>query len=418
MKIIIFLIINFLFVCSTFGQEINNAKIINKALKINTINGNSISIEFEIDWPDNESKEYKIDDESFHRLNPNLNLRLGTKKYSELLNNGEQIDIGITKNQIITFDITNLSDEFMNLLEDKTLGFYIKIDEDIVFEIIKNKDETTLKKFKITKLQIEENSKNKSIILTDQMAKELIDAKGGEIFLTENKFDFGIIPAEQSSSSKTEFNAAFFYRTKYSFLNEKLPIFFSSEGLIGSNSKDSLNHITIYPINYNFFKGTNELVGQLGIEGNQVFSNYRISGNFSWNAIIPNIIDLTFGEDRLRLKPVIKTGIKFYQEIENNRSLKLDNNEFSNQVFGEFYYYIPIQKIYSLILEGTAFYDFNPNVNPDKKMMFNYSAILGIDIPKTEFKTIFKYSKGENGISYQKNDYLMIGLMIDAFGLN
>jgi len=47
--------------------------------------------------------------------------------------------------------------------------------------------------------------------------------------------------------------------------------------------------------------------------------------------------------------------------------------------------------------------------------MHNYSVILGIDIPKTDFKTIFKYVKGQSGISYEKNDYLMIGLMIDLF---
>ena len=48
--------------------------------------------------------------------------------------------------------------------------------------------------------------------------------------------------------------------------------------------------------------------------------------------------------------------------------------------------------------------------------MFNYSAILGIDIPNTNFKTIFKYSKGQNGISYQSDDYFMFGFLIDALG--
>ena len=110
--------------------------------------------------------------------------------------------------------------------------------------------------------------------------------------------------------------------------------------------------------------------------------------------------------------------MKFYKELKNNRPVEINNNEFSNQVFVDYYYYIPIHKIYSLILEGSVFHDFNLKVNPDKKTMFNYSAVLGIDIPKTDFKTIFKYSKGENGITYEKNDYYMIGLMIDAFGLN
>ena len=399
----------------SFAQNTSNAEISKATYAINTVNENYISIKFEIDLSDPMYLDYNIDDESFHDLNPDLNPKLYTKNYPKVLNNNEQVDVDVNRKQIV-FSIKNLSTEFINMLRDSVLKVYIKTENDIVFNVIKNDNEATLKALMITKLQIEENSRSISV-LTDQMAKELIDAKGGEIHLTQNKFDFGVIPADQSSSSKTEYNLSFNYTTRYSFLNEKLPVFFKTEGLVGTNTSDSLNYVSIYPINYIFMKGSNELIGEFGVESNQLFTNYRISGNFVWNAIIPNIIDLTFGEDRLRLKPVIKVGVKFYQEIENSRPVHLNSNVFSNQVFSEFYYYIPIQKIYSLIIEGTVFYDFNPNVNPNQNAMFNYTATLGIDIPKTDFKTIFKYTKGENGISYQTTDYFMIGLMIDSFGV-
>ena len=401
---------------SMYAQEIEIADIINRETSINTTNRNSITITFEIDFSKQNLNDFLIDDESFDDLNVDLNPELISKKYPNLLTQGEEITWGV-KQKGITCKISNISDELISKFKESIALIYVKIDKDIIFNVLKNNDITTIKTLKINKTQIEKVTSSKPF-LTETAAKELIDAKGGEIFLTQNKFDFGIIPAEQSSSSKTEVNVSFNYRTRYSFLKDKLPVFFSAEGLIGSNSKDSLNYVSIYPVNYNFLKWNNEFIVQVGVEGNQVFSNYRISGNFFWNGIIPNIVDLTFGEDRLRLKPVIKAGIKFYQEIENNRPIEINNNEFSNQVFGEFYYYIPIQKIYSLIIGGTAFYDFNSKVNPDNIVMFNYSATLGIDIPKTDFKTIFKYSKGENGISYQTNDYFMIGLMIDSFGLN
>lgn len=401
---------------SMYAQEIEIADIINRETSINTTNRNSITITFEIDFSKQNLNDFLIDDESFDDLNVDLNPELISKKYPNLLTQGEEITWGV-KQKRITCKISNISDELISKFKESIALIYVKIDKDIIFNVLKNNDITTIKTLKINKTQIEKVTSSKPF-LTETAAKELIDAKGGEIFLTQNKFDFGIIPAEQSSSSKTEVNVSFNYRTRYSFLKDKLPVFFSAEGLIGSNSKDSLNYVSIYPVNYNFLKRNNEFIVQVGVEGNQVFSNYRISGNFFWNGIIPNIVDLTFGEDRLRLKPVIKAGIKFYQEIENNRPIEINNNEFSNQVFGEFYYYIPIQKIYSLIIGGTAFYDFNSKVNPDNIAMFNYSATLGIDIPKTDFKTIFKYSKGENGISYQTNDYFMIGLMIDSFGLN
>ncbi len=401
---------------SMYAQEIEIADIINRETSINTTNRNSITITFEIDFSKQNLNDFLIDDESFDDLNVDLNPELISKKYPNLLTQREEITWGV-KQKGITCKISNISDELISKFKESIALIYVKIDKDIIFNVLKNNDITTIKTLKINKTQIEKVTSSKPF-LTETAAKELIDAKGGEIFLTQNKFDFGIIPAEQSSSSKTEVNVSFNYRTRYSFLKDKLPVFFSAEGLIGSNSKDSLNYVSIYPVNYNFLKWNNEFIAQVGVEGNQVFSNYRISGNFFWNGIIPNIVDLTFGEDRLRLKPVIKAGIKFYQEIENNRPIEINNNEFSNQVFGEFYYYIPIQKIYSLIIGGTAFYDFNSKVNPDNIAMFYYSATLGIDIPKTDFKTIFKYSKGENGISYQTNDYFMIGLMIDSFGLN
>ncbi len=416
MRYSVILIILF-FSYSIYAQEISIVEISNHEILINTEGENSITINLKIDLSSDDFKGFEIDNEKFQDLNPRLNAQLvSVKNDNNFVFSDVKVEVNVTRTAI-NFEIKPVSDELISQLTNGLANLYIKVDNDILFEVWKGRDESTLITLKVVKSQIEKYTHSKTF-LTDEMARELIDAKGGEILLTQNKLDFGIIPAEQSSSSKTEFNLSFIYRTSYSFLNKELPVFFSTEGLIGSNSNDSLNYVSIYPLNYNFSKGINEFIGQVGVEGNQVFSNYRISGNLFWNGIIPNIIDLTLGEDRLRLKPVIKVGVKFYQEIENNRPIEINNNEFSNQVFGEFYYYIPIQKIYSLIIGGTAFYDFNSKVNPDNIAMFNYSATLGIDIPKTDFKTIFKYSKGENGISYQTNDYFMIGLMIDSFGLN
>lgn len=400
-----------------YPQEIEIAEISHHETFINTIgeDNKSIEINLKIDFSKKNLDGFKIKD-NFDSLNPILNPRL------IFITNGDEIifDTKVVSNvskTAISFEISPISNELVSLFTNGTSDIYIKVDDDILFEVWKDNLKTTLKTLKVTKVQIKKHTHSKSF-LTDEMAEELINSKGGEIFLTQNKFDFGIVPSDQATSGKTELNASFSYRTRYSFLKSDFPIYFSADGLISTNSRDSLNYISVYPINYKFFGGVNEFIGQIGFEGNQIFSNYRISGDFYWNSIIPNIVNLTFGENRLRLKPVIKAGVKFYKELKNNRPVEINNNEFSNQVFVDYYYYIPIHKIYSLILDGSVFHDFNLKVNPDKKTMFNYSAVLGIDIPKTDFKTIFKYSKGENGITYEKNDYYMIGLMIDAFELN
>ncbi|NVN95848.1 MAG: hypothetical protein HXX18_11250 [Bacteroidetes bacterium] len=394
---------------NVLAQEIPIISIKSTNILINTVKENSIEIKLEVDL----SKDYlgyEIDDESFAKLNTNLNAKLISKKCNTFLNKGEKVEVNISKKEIV-FTVKNVSDELIKLLNDSIADIYIKTNKDIYFNIIKGDSVTAIKTLKIDLNQIQKSTRSQ-IFLTESMTKELINAKGGNVFLSQNQFNFGVIPSENSSSNKTEYQVSFKYRKQYSFYNN-LPVFFYTEGTISTNSRDSLNYLSVYPLNINFIKCDQGVIGQIGIEGNQVFTNYRISGNFYWNGIMPNIIDLSYGEDRLRLKPVIKVGLKLYKEVQNNRTVELNSKEFSNQIYCEYYYDIPIQKIYSLRLEGAAFYDFNLKANPDKKAMFNYSIIFGIDIPKTDFKTIFKYVKGTNGISYEKNDYLMIGFMMD-----
>ena len=128
-------------------------------------------------------------------------------------------------------------------------------------------------------------------------------------------------------------------------------------------------------------------------------------------------MDLTFGENRLRLKPVVKLGAKFYKEVANNRPVQINNKEFSNQAFGEIYYYIPVHNVYSLIIEGRAFYDFNKSLNVEGNLKSNYSITFGLEVPKTKMKTIFKYTKGVNGVTFEKNEYIVVGLLMDSFGI-
>ncbi|MFA9389961.1 MAG: hypothetical protein ACERKD_09145 [Prolixibacteraceae bacterium] len=373
-------------------------------------NDTTITLSLIVDFPED---GIKMDNQLFDNLKHELLPKLKMRNNNSEIEISAEIEITCARNHF-EFKIFAITKELFNEIIENKISICITLENNIEFEAWKNSDLQTLQRFKINKSQIKDYASNNPT-MTISMEKEYIKDKGGEIYLTQNRIDLGIIPSTESSSSQTEFTASFKYRTKYSFLENKLPIFFSADGLISSNSNDSLNYISIYPVNYNFFRKTNELVGQIGIEGNQIFTDYRISGNFYWNGIIPNIVDLTFGADRLRLKPVAKAGIKFYQEVENSRP-KIDNeNKFSNQVFGELYYYIPIQEYYSLIIDCKVFYDFNTKTNPNNNIMFNYSAAFGIDIPKTDFKTIFKYSKGENVINYQKNEYFLIGLLISPF---
>jgi hypothetical protein len=115
------------------------------------------------------------------------------------------------------------------------------------------------------------------------------------------------------------------------------------------------------------------------------------------------------------MKPVIQAGIKLYQEIENNRGPENDNNVFSGIAYAQAYYYIPVLKLYSLILEGNTFYDFNTIVNPNKEIKYLYSITIGVEIPNTGIKTIFKYANGETDMEYTSGNTILIGLLADLF---
>ncbi|MFT4683971.1 MAG: RNA-binding protein YhbY [Flavobacteriales bacterium] len=418
--LILLLVLECTFIYSQTTPEI---KIKNSTTNISTIGGNQIVINLSIDFTEkiskndiSEYKDYTIKKSTFFTLNSNLKFQLKTTKYKNLITSTIKYQ-KVIKDSVLRVKISGISSELTRALTNSDSDFYLTVNKNILLEIWKNNNSNTLVKVQIPKIQIEISTKKDSLKLTESMAQEYIDSRGGEIVMTQNKFDFGMIPKEESSSSKVEFNATFGFRKRYSFLSEKTPIFFTAEGRISTNAKDSLNFVSIYPINYNFSSGKSQFIGQFGIEGNQSFSNYRITANFFWNSIIPNLIDLTLGENRLRLKPVIKIGAKFYQEIENNRPIQINAKEFSNQAFGEIYYYIPVQSIYSLIIEGKIFYDFNKFVNPSGNLKSNYSITFGLEIPKSQLKTIFKYTKGVNGISFEKNDYFIVGLSIDSFGL-
>ncbi|MEQ8477014.1 hypothetical protein [Fulvivirga sp.] len=390
--------------------DVKTATVEDADFKINSIGSPELNIDLKLALPEG----FQLDDESFFDLNNGYVALLKSKKYAELIDpDAVKVELAPAAGNVIRFIITGFSQKLSELIAKEDADIHITTNAAIHFSAIKG---TETLSYQLKVADVEKYTSNK-IILTEAMEEELIAAKGGSIFMTSNVFDFGVLPQDKSENTATEFYASFKYRSKYSFAKDK-PIFFYGEGLLTTDSQDTLNYLSLYPVSYNFSKSKSEIIAQVGVEGNQTFQNYRVAANIYWQGLLENLVDLTFGEDRLRLKPVIKIGAKFYQEMENNRPVEIEDHEFSNQVFGQIYYYIPIKKQYSLILDGNAFYDFNTSVNPDEEVKFNYTVTLGIEIPKTDFKTILKIVGGENGITYQKDQLLMIGFMADLFSLN
>jgi hypothetical protein len=102
-----------------------------------------------------------------------------------------------------------------------------------------------------------------------------------------------------------------------------------------------------------------------------------------------------------------------YKEFDNMRIGTESSNELSGQVFANLYYNIPVFDNYSIIIESNTYYDFSEAINPDQKLKINYSIALGVDIPKSPFKTLFKYKDGQVDVNNFSDSNLTIGLLAD-----
>jgi hypothetical protein len=303
--------------------------------------------------------------------------------------------------------------ESMNSIIQGKPGLFIEVNDTIHLQVINDIKKDTLQ-YILTPEQVREYTRNKLNISAEQK-NELIQSAGGEINIADNNLDFGFVPEKESKSGRTEYRVSFKYKRGYDFIGNA-PLFFQASGMFSTNFRDSLNYLSVSPVSYYLMKDKNEIVCQAGFESDQVFSYCRFTGNLHWEGILPNLVDLTYGADRLRLKPILEAGFKVYQEIRNDRKQEDRNSSFPGIVYAQLFYNIPVSKIYSLDVEGKGFYDFNIMNNPNKKVKFLYSLTFGMEISKTGIHTIFKYSNGETDIRYARTRTMLIGLTADLVG--
>lgn len=321
-------------------------------------------------------------------------------------------DVGAVINGI-SIAISGAKEDLVRDLKNGEKKHYVFIDKDLILPLDNGKS------LKITPATMRQKTSDGAILISDKEAKALIEARGGEMYMYDNKIDFGV----ESDDSDTpdakgdEYTLSFTYsqRLKYKCLKWNTV---AVKGQISTDSDDPLSRFHIYPVNVNLYSSRRipmNIVGQLGLEGNQKFTNGRFNANLYWQGITPNLIDLTQGKHRLRLKPVLKLGVKGFQEFDNNRDES--SNELSGEAYAELYYYIPILEYYSLLLEANVFYVFSNEIMPEREIRWNYDATLGIKIPGTDFKIIAKYSFGENDMNFVKDDKLLLGFAMDILNI-
>jgi len=309
-------------------------------------------------------------------------------------------------NNYLIFRFSNSKEETIKELVEGKVPYYIKIDKNIVIHLEDSLDIET-RQIIITPEVLKAATVNK-LKLSQKQVDLLVKTQGGISFFYDNFINAGK-QVDTDDSSKTNYLLSFSYHANlFKSLN------WSISGRFSTKKDDPLNKFQFFPLNLNLFKQFRSLyVGadaQIGMESNQKFTLQRINVTGDLQTIIPNIVDFTNGANRLRLKPVVKIGLKGLFEYKKLQSNTVKSND--AQIFTEVFYYIPILSIYSFLIELNAFNTFKGQNGGNGWKAF-YSLTLGVEIPKTDFKVIAKYQKGENDINYKIDSQLILGLMMD-----
>jgi len=254
------------------------------------------------------------------------------------------------------------------------------------------------------------SSSRGKIAIPEEYRLELISSLSGNLRRYRNNFNIGFNPEQKP------FAISFDFLFSKPYGNDKTGLFFFSEGHLSTNKFDTLNFFRILPVNAYLWSQKNavyHLVATAGLEADQPFNTARVLAGLRFEGIIPNLIDLTYNYDRLRLKPVITAGINYYNEI---RVPESQNKRNAFLLFGEIYYYVPLMESYYLLVQGKTFYD-TGKAQADA-WNYNVSLALGLEFQPVPATILAKYVFGTNEVTFERNDQLLIGFAMDLFGKN
>jgi hypothetical protein len=245
------------------------------------------------------------------------------------------------------------------------------------------------------------------IRISDAQRQELQETLAGNLYLYVNYFDVGFNPQAE------KFDLSLSYLFSRSYPVKGLGLSFFSQGRLSTNPADTLNYFVVYPVNFSFMSEGNtwyNIRARTGLESDQIFSTARISLGVNFETIIPNLIDLSYGYNRLRLKPVVTAGLNFYNEI------RLPDDRAKQNAFllsGEIYYYIPVIESYYFLIHAKTFYDTGRDV--EDAWDYHASLALGLELKSVPARIIAKYVFGANEITFERDNQLLIGFAMDLF---
>lgn len=160
----------------------------------------------------------------------------------------------------------------------------------------------------------------------------------------------------------------------------------------------AFGHNLIYDF---FFQGN--------IDGTQTLDTSILTLGAGVTALTPNLVDLTAGANRLRLKPIFTLRVDYMRHF--RKQALYDNTSESFAASLDAYYYVPVADKYALIYEGNASFDNKRQI--DDRLNFRNSFMVAYDLPLEDLKAVFKWETGKNEFITDTEAETMIGILLN-----
>jgi len=364
---------------------------------------------FDIDLSGMLSGDTRVSGSQFSGTEPGFELRSVTDEQVLPLDRAQVVAGGIlVQGKIIVGD--NLKEKLKLLRKDDT---YIHIDGPLRVPLT---DGDVI----IISPEVMRQISQSRIIISDADEQMLVDARGGMAALYQNGIDFGT-SVSRADSLQREYNLSFEY---YDRPWSSAPWWaIHATGLISTESDNPYSRLDIYPVAVGSRSGlangspfrTHELMASLGVQGDQSWRYQRAALDLNYSTLTPNLVNLTGGAHRLRLKPVITLGVQLWHEFNEDEAV---GNDAGGRVGGELYYYIPVMSRYSILLVGEFGLPFG-KIKDKLDAPDSYGKLditFGLEVIE-DLKLIAKYTVGQNDLTFTDDNQLLLGLTADMFKL-
>ena len=142
--------------------------------------------------------------------------------------------------------------------------------------------------------------------------------------------------------------------------------------------------------------------------GTQTFENAAASIELGADVLFPNVVDLTGGANRLRLKPVVGVSLGYRRQFDDQELFDGEQNLF--EIGYEAAYLIPVLEKYTLSFDSEGTY----NEKAKGEAFFHTTSLaLYYDLPPDDLKVLAKWEVGRNEFSYDQDNMVLLGVIAD-----